>query len=171
LDRKEIFTAAPYRVVLDSDDLVALFLADGTACKLARRTDGGHAVALGPHSLENAIWHRDVLCLMYPSAAHSIWLFWDVEPRRFLWWYVNLEQPFKRTAIGFDIVDHFLDIVILPDFSWHWKDEDELREAVRVGLLSSSQGDAIRAEGEMVLKGLANRRGPFSDAWHHWTPM
>lgn len=168
--RREIFHAAPCRIVVDSVDLVVLFLADGTNCMMAKRLDGGHSVALGPHVLQPTTWHRDLLTLMYPGRAHSISLFWDVAPKRFVFWYVNLEEPFWRTAIGFDAVDHLLDIVIRPDFSWHWKDEDEFSEAVETGLFSSSRADEIRAEGRAVLDQLAKRRAPFNEPWHEWVP-
>ena len=47
---------------------------------------------------------------------------------------MNLEEPLKRTAIGFDYLDQLLDIEIAVDLSsWKWKDEDELEEAVARG--------------------------------------
>ena len=51
---------------------------------------------------------------------------------RFTGWYVNLEEPGVRwddgEVAGVDIVDQDLDIVVGPDRSWQWKDEDEFAE-------------------------------------------
>lgn len=55
--------------------------------------------------------------------------------------YVNIEEPWQRTPIGFDSRDHLLDIVVTVDLStWHWKDEVHERGAgrgTRRGLASS----------------------------------
>ncbi len=48
-----------------------------------------------------------------------------------------------------DRLDQKLDVLVEPDGSWHWKDEDELDEAARLGLLDA---DAVRAEAKRVLK-------------------
>ena len=53
------------------------------------------------------------------------------------WWYVNLETPFRRTAIGLDTTDLHLDVVFPPDLGKpQWKDEDEVEEAVAYGSMS-----------------------------------
>src|SRR5437867_1553548 len=78
----------PMRVVRDTDDLVALFVPQGT---LHKRWDAARR-------LVDVAWRHDTLRLMFPGAHHSVWLFWD-RPA-FTGWYVNLEEPFRRTAIG-----------------------------------------------------------------------
>jgi len=102
-------------------------------------------------------------------AAHAIWVRWD-EAAEFAGWYVNLEQPRRRASLGFDTTDHALDIVIRPDHSWHWKDEAELAEAVEVGLFTSEQARAIRAEGECVIARVESWSPPFDEGWEHWRP-
>lgn len=67
-------------------------------------------------------------------------------------------------------MDHVLDVVIEPDLSWRWKDEEELAEAVGLGLVTPRAADAIRAEGERVIAQLEARRSPFCDGWEHWRP-
>jgi len=61
-------------------------------------------------------------------------------------------------------------VVIDPDLSWRWKDEEELEEAVRLGLLTRQAADGIRAEGERVIARLEARNPPFCDGWERWRP-
>ncbi|MBI4304975.1 MAG: DUF402 domain-containing protein, partial [Chloroflexi bacterium] len=132
--QRKVLFAWPCRVTEDSKDLVALFVPDGTRYKRSRRLDGGRPLLIAPYVMEDAIWRRDLLRLMYPGRAYSIWLLWDMNPRRLLCWYVNLEDAFRRSAIGFDTSDHELDVVIRPDLTWYLKDEDELDAMVEAGL-------------------------------------
>ena len=68
-------------------------------------------------------------------------------------------------------MDHVLDIVIRPDRSeWWWKDEDELEEAIAVGLYSPEEACAIRNEGDRVIQMMQANRAPFCDGWERWSP-
>jgi NAD(P)H-flavin reductase len=49
---------------------------------------------------------------------HAVWVFWEGASRDLAGWYVNIQEPFRRTSIGFDTQDLELDIVIEPDGSW-----------------------------------------------------
>jgi hypothetical protein len=80
-------------------------------------------------------------------------------------WYVNLQEPVRRTPIGFDVVDLTLDIVVRPDFSWYWKDEDELALALSRGGVSEAFAAQIRRAGEEVVELIESRQAPFNDAW------
>ncbi len=55
-----------------------------------------------PRQLVEREWRRDMLRLMFPGEAHSVWCFWEGDDRHFTSYYVNLEEPFRRTAIGVD---------------------------------------------------------------------
>jgi predicted RNA-binding protein associated with RNAse of E/G family len=102
--------------------------------------------------------------------AHAIHLWWRPPDWRFGGWYINLQEPIRPTPLGFDFMDHVLDVVIDPDLSWRWKDEEELEEAVRLGLLSRQEAASIRAEGERVIAQLEAREPPFCDGWERWQP-
>jgi predicted RNA-binding protein associated with RNAse of E/G family len=81
-----------------------------------------------------------------------------------------LEDPLHCTALGFDFLDQFLDIIVKPDLSgWHWKDEDELAEAVELGLISKERAAAMRAEGEKVALWIQSGKSPFN-GWEKWRP-
>lgn len=96
---------------------------------------------------------------------------WDAKTGEFLCWYINLQEPLRRTPLGFDSMDLALDIVISPDRSqWRWKDEDEFAGLIELGLITSSKAHAIRSEGEKVIKLAKNNQTPFCDGWENWSP-
>ena len=77
-------------------------------------------------------------------------------------WYINLQDPIRRTEIGFDTMDHMLDVVISPDMdSWEWKDEDELAAAEKAGIGSKEKAQAIRQEAERAIELLTVERRSF----------
>jgi hypothetical protein len=101
------------------------------------------------------------LGFLHPDAHHSLWLHWDAE-RRFSHWYVNLERHVGRSARAIDYVDDKLDLVVAPDGSVRWKDEDELAHAAQLGLLDEA---AVRAEARRVLAD-----PPWPTGWEDWRP-
>ncbi|MCH7705587.1 MAG: YgaC family protein [Chloroflexi bacterium] len=161
-----IRAAWPGTVVRDSEDFTALYFPVGTCFK---RTEV--RLPLWPWSLVDDVWTSDVLVLTAPGEAHSVLLFWEGPKRVFDRWYINLQAPFTRTLQGFDFVDHFLDIVVRADLSgWEWKDEDELQEAVTLGLVTPAQAQEIQVEGERVISQIESRAFPFGDGWDIWRP-
>ena len=157
--------AWPLRVVEDRDDLVALYLPRGTRFTQIRRSGGTFQRVWGT-------WGRDTLRLMFPGCGYSIWLFWDEEGSRRLFraYYVNMEEPFRRTAIGLDTNDHQLDIVVQPDLTWTWKDEDVFEDFVRIGNYSQEFAQHVRQEAERAIELIEARRSPFCDGWEGWEP-
>lgn len=124
-------------------------------------------IHLSPHH-----WtETDVLMLVKPGSAHSVEIMWEAGQRKIRCWYVNLQEPMRRTKMGFDSMDRMLDIVINADKNtWRWKDEDEFNEAVALGVYSQEEAKAIRDEGERVLEQLKARQSPFCDGWENWRP-
>ena len=107
-------------------------------------------------------WTGDgVLIVGRPGRAHAIWLFWDAG--RFAGWYVNLEDPWRPSRLGFDTEDHELDLWIASDGSWRWKDEHDLEVGVERGYFTREQATAFRVEGERVLA-----EWPFPTGWEQW---
>ena len=63
-------------------------------------------------------------------------------------WYVNLQTPLRRTALGFDYLDQELDIVIAPDLnSWRWKDEEGFAALLQRGRIAPADAARLRAAG------------------------
>jgi hypothetical protein len=127
-------------------------------------------LAAGEWVDEEATWFGGGrLFLAQTGAAHSICPSWQADGS-FIGWYVNLEDPWRRTLLGFDTTDHALDVWVLPDRSWSWKDEDELQEAVGIGLFTRQQAKAIRAEGDRVIERAEAWTEPFNEGWEDWRP-
>lgn len=171
-----IMTVTPHVVVCDGDDLIAAYLPAGAVGRRRSGQRGG-----GPRGRQllkwdgghhESTWTRtDVLMIHRPGDGFSLWSAWDASDRRPAWWYINLEEPWRRTSIGFDSRDLWLDLWRGPEEpEWHWKDEDELKWAIEVGSCSPSRAAAIRDEGERALDLIAKRRPPFDRDWAAWQP-
>lgn len=114
------------------------------------------------------LWHtRRTLQITQFGAAHSVNLHWDHATNTFLGWYINLQEPLRPTALGYDTFDQMLDIWIEPDGTWQWKDWDELLEAEEAGVFTTSEADAIRAEGQRVIDNLGTM---LPTGWENWQP-
>jgi hypothetical protein len=112
----------------------------------------------------------DALLLAVPGAGHAALARWTPPPRAFAGWYINLQEPLRRTAVGFDTLDLALDVEVASDrSSWRWKDEDAFAEAVALGLIDPERAQAIRAEGERAIGLMRAGRPPFEVTWEDWT--
>ncbi|MCA9880265.1 MAG: DUF402 domain-containing protein [Thermomicrobiales bacterium] len=171
----QIWSAKPVTVVRDTPELVALWMAPGTHWLQPRRPDGGPVgivdVLRDAWVLADATWQGGgALTLQIPSAAHAVIGFWD-DHQQLASWYLNLQAPLRRTMLGFDTLDHILDIVVSRDRrSWAWKDEAPLAEAVSRGLVTPESAHAIRAEGERALQLLLDGQLPYAPEWEQWAP-
>ena len=164
--------AWPLVVVRDDPELIAFYLAEGTRSLNVPgpRSEVVKTIAGDFECVEKTWEHTNVLQLTPPDAAHAVYVFWSAATGDFLAWYINLQQPLQRTAIGFDTCDQALDVIVFPDLTWQWKDEDEFAEMQEYGLITADEAAAIRAEGERVIADLEARRPPFCDDWPSWRP-
>lgn len=86
-------------------------------------------------------------------------------------WYVNLQDPLRRTPLGFDYLDQELDIIISPDLSdCRWKDEQGFAELQRLGRIDPAKAACLRAAGEQVIRQRHAPDGLFRQGWEHWSP-
>jgi hypothetical protein len=166
-----VFEARPMTVVQDDPDQAMFFLPGGVRCGLPVGDDGGEL------RLPDRPWHLEVrprgdqpiVSFAWPDTPYSV-LRWAAEDERRVW-YVNLQDPLERTPIGFDTVDHALDVVIeLDRSSWRWKDEEELAEAVRDGLFSEAHAADFYAWGARAVDRIMSSEAPFDRDWDDWEP-
>jgi hypothetical protein len=166
-----VFEARPTLVVQDDPEQTMLLLPGGVRCGLPIGADGREL------RLPDGEWHlelrprgdRPILSFAWPDTPYSV-LLWTVEEDRRVW-YVNLQDPLMRTPIGFDTVDHALDVVVeLDRSSWRWKDEDELAEAVNDGLFTPAEAADFRAWGERAVDRILSSEPPFDRNWDGWRP-
>lgn len=174
--RGRVWSARPEIVVCDTPDMVGLFIPAGTVWQQPRTLDGKRVRPTeretGAWLLHDAIWEPGTngrLRLAIPGKPYSVLIFWNGDGSQRSW-YINLEEPLRPTAHGFDYIDLLLDAIVEPDLkNWRWKDEDEVDEAVAIGLMSREQARELYAEGERVVKMLQSGRSPFT-GWERWRP-
>lgn len=174
LENGRVGSVLPTTVVQDSDDLVALYLAPGTTCKRRAGKRGGPQ---GRVLLEDSGVHEDWtwsenrrLFLWRPHDCCAVSLFWRDPDDTFLGWYVDVLEPLRRAPCGFDTRDLILDVVIDPDRTRHWKDEDELTWRQEHGYNAPQAVEAIRNEGKRAVSLLEGHDPLFSDEWTLWRP-
>ena len=172
----------PVRVVSDTDLGLLLWMARGTP-GLNEVTLDGRGTRGMPFSewvtmryrMRAGSWEGPGILMFFPPGAdHSVWFFFD-EQGRFANWYVNLEERATRwddgAVAGVDIVDQDLDIVVRPDRTWEWKDEDEFTERLAIPehyWVPDEQ--AVRAEGRRVIKVVEAGEFPFDGTWTDFVP-
>jgi hypothetical protein len=63
-----------------------------------------------------------------------------------------------------------LDVLVDPDRTWRWKDEDELQTFVDRGVFDAATAERAREEGRRVAAQAERNEPPFSDPWIEWRP-
>lgn len=164
-----VWAARPATVVADRDDQTSFFIPAGTTWMAPVRDGRSLRLPEEAFALEPAITVDHVLSFAWPGVAHASLLFFhpDWRPRH---WYVNLQDPLRRTGIGFDTLDHQLDLIVELDGTWRWKDEEELAAAIARGLIAAGDEARLRAEGERAVRRVVGREPPFDEDWTTWRP-
>jgi hypothetical protein len=169
----------PVRVVEHGAQRTVLFLAAGTPIKGQATRDGQRIRRSTPFverermvgGLADDTWtHNHTLMIHEPHRLGAVWLFWAEADWSFQSYYVNLQAPLERSPAGFDTADYLLDIVVAPDLSWRWKDEDEFAIAIEHELISPVLLHAVRAEGRRFIEEIEGRQWPFGHGLETWRP-
>lgn len=157
-------------VAHDDEDFSALWQPAGAPLRRRRGARGGpRGRGMLPGgwdgSHEDGTWNRPGTLRVHPHGqAWSVLRQWDSALGSYSGWYVNLEQPWRRTPLGFDSGDNVLDVVATDDLSrWWLKDEDELEWSVQVGTIPPEQAAATRAVAAVVGQAIEARAWPFGD--------
>lgn len=170
---------APVRVVEDGATRTIVFLASGSPIKVHADRDGNPLLRSVPllqreraiASLADDTWTRNhALMIHEPHRLGAVWLLWSETDWSFQSYYVNLQAPIERSSAGFDTEDYLLDIVVAPDLSWRWKDEDEFAIAIEHELISPVLLHAVRAEGRRFIRELEAGQWPFGHGLESWRP-
>lgn len=86
-------------------------------------------------------------------------------------WYVNFERPPTWRPDGWDTNDLAIDLVVLPDGTWRWKDEDEYAHERKLGLITDAEHAAVQQARDQAVSQIEARTGPFAEnATGHWIP-
>jgi hypothetical protein len=167
------------RVLVDDGDLRVVATTAGSAVRnRAGRGSGPNGRLVLPDdwdgSHREATWFGSAVVRVHVvGTPWSVWRWHDGsewEPD----WYVNLETPWVRTAIGFDTQDWTLDVVATTAMGGSWtvgyKDEDELAFLTEAGFWSAAQRRRIEAAGEDAVRVAQTQVFPFDTDWASWVP-
>ncbi len=156
-------------VVRDTPDALVTYVPGGAPLGFPEgpwpTPDGRHAWSAKTH------WQgHGVLMAQEPGASYAVWHFWSGPERAFAGWYVNLQAPFRRTAIGYDTQDLELDIWIPRDGPWTFKDMELLDVRADEGRWSRARAAEIRALGHELGARLARGERLWDEDWSTWVP-
>ena len=165
--------ARPVTVAEDRDDCLAAYIVPGAEWFgpiIHDRARVVHDAAAGTLERGLMTWTTHItLLLARPDDHYSPYGMWN-EAGEMVCWYINLQEPMRRSAIGYDTRDQLLDIVFAPDLSsWAWKDESELEEAIGYGFFTQERADEVRRHGEAVID-LVERGDAWWTRWNDWVP-
>jgi hypothetical protein len=74
------------------------------------------------------------------------------------------------SAIGYDTQDHELDVIVLEDLQWFFKDDEKLDERVREGRYTESEMVSIRETGANIAAMLDARELWWDPSLRNWRP-
>jgi len=100
--RGRVWTAMPVTVVQDKPDLIVLYVSPQTTWKLPEGNNFLSLLQAGDWQLRDVVAGNDRLFLIVPGEAYAIHTLGGLGERNFSGWYVNLQEPIRRTRLGFD---------------------------------------------------------------------
>ena len=72
---------------------------------------------------------------------------------------------------GWDTNDLAIDLVVNPDGTWRWKDEDEYAHSRRLGLITDAEHTAVQQARDQAVALIEARTGLFTgNATDRWLP-
>jgi hypothetical protein len=154
----------PVVVVRDEPELLATYVPEGAPFTFPPGPE------VHPWAGRDCWQGHGVLMLQRPGESHAVWVFWDGPDREHAAWYLNIQEPFRRRAHGYDTQDLELDVVLYPDGRVELKDDELLDVRVREGRFTQDQARAVRAEGERIQSELAAGRRWWDPFWALWEP-
>jgi hypothetical protein len=161
--------AVPVHVVEDSAEHLVTYIQTGTRFGFL---DGTFPIEGGRHPWESkGSWHgHGTLMVQRPAEDHAVWHFWDGPDRQLVCWYINLQEAFRRTQIGYDTQDLELDIIVLTDGTWAFKDRELLEQRQREGRFTAHQVERVVALGDELAAELDAGRRWWDERWGSWEP-
>ena len=112
-----------------------------------------------------------MLALRRPGEAYAVMHFWNGADRRFPGWYLNLEEPFRRTATGYDSQDLELDVLVPIDGPCKLKDSDLLDQRVHERRFTDEQAVAIRRVGNELVARVDGGTRWWDERWASFVPQ
>jgi len=176
--RERVWHSQTTILVKDTPEEMALALLPGTECVAPEGYLDGKDTFKRRWYFKDKDWERQeylwrtnrLLVLLEPEKFYSIMHFWDDASNEFKCYYVNFQVPFTRSHCGIDTLDLDLDIVIKPDLSFEWKDEDDYQKAIDHGVIFPEWIQGIEDSKKEIFAKLEKQAYPFDGAWLNWMP-
>lgn len=172
--RGRVGWAVPVTVVEDTDAQTVLFRRAGTPIKAPMRSstdDLMQKLVADEYQVGDSEWvGTNVLEILRPDRWHSVWPMWAADSWSFLCWYVNFQEPMRRSRLGWDTFDLALDIVVFADRKWQWKDADHFEALQGLDVVSAGAAAAVLADAEAVIADIEAGAYPFDRDWSSSRP-
>jgi hypothetical protein len=154
-------TATPGFVVADEPGQLALWVPRGTPFDAPEPRGVPTEWTLG-----RGQWADDSLVVHHWGEP---WIATHVRPPEGSpWWYVDVVDSVRRTEDGVDYRDLLIDVAVEDGI--RLLDEDELAEAVELGVLSSDEARAAERVAADVVQLAERGEAPFDGRWDGWGP-
>jgi hypothetical protein len=156
-------------VVEDTPELLVTYIPEGAPFRFP---PGDWPAPDGLHPWHGkASWHgHGALMLQRPGDSYAVWVFWSGPKREFRGWYVNLQEPFRRTELGYDTQDLELDIWLPREGGYVLKDDEDMERRVEEGRFTPEQIAAVRGDAQRILDELESDGPWWSESWSTWEP-
>ncbi|HCT76059.1 MAG TPA: DUF402 domain-containing protein [Micromonosporaceae bacterium] len=167
--RGEVWFGYPSICVQDDGDLLVTFLPPGA--RFGFPSQGSFLVGRHPWEAAGHVeWTgHGMLALHWEGVDHAVFVFWTGPERKRDCWYFNLQDAPRRTEIGFDTLDHELDLLWRNGSPcWEWKDVDEFASTGE--LRYPGRVHEIQAEGDRIAKLLDSGERWWDESWADWQP-
>ena len=176
--RQRVWHVQPTIVVKDSPKEIVLTLLPGTECIAPEGYLQGKQSDKRRWNFKDKYWEWEtydwrinrLLILLEPDKFYSTMYFWNHVTNEFLCYYINFQVPYERGIRSVDTLDLDLDLIINPDFSFAWKDEDDYLKAIGHEIISPEWVKSIEGAKHDVFDRLDRRQYPFDGAWLNWMP-
>ena len=177
--RGRVWAARPLTVVEDSPERLLLWIPEGTR----RQVPATPPTRVDPPALDDrvianldrgdwehteSVWDVSSLWIVRPGDWHSVWVSW--RDGAHYGWYVNLQMPDRRTALGIEAMDLMLDVVAEPDLTWRWKDAEQFDRILAASIFDAAVGERVRVEADAAVRRIEATEPPFSEPWPDWRP-
>jgi protein associated with RNAse G/E len=176
--RQRVWHVQPTIVVKDSPKEIVLTLLPGTECVAPEGYLEGKQSDKRRWNFKDKYWKWEkydwrtnrLLILLEPDKFYSTMYFWNHATNEFLCYYMNFQVPYERGTNSVDTLDLDLDLIINPDFSFQWKDEEDYQQAIRHAIISSEWVKGIETAKGDIFEKLEKRQYPYDGSWLDWMP-
>lgn len=167
VSRGKVSFAQPGIVVEDSAERLIVFAPEGMVTQFSD-IDFRKGTIGEPHP---HVWHTTHnLRIFEPGKGTCISAMFLAKTGNFLCWYIDLIEPFRRTADGVVTWDLSLDIVVAPDFTWKMKDEDHFQWIQDLGWVTPERAKQMLLDKDEMIARIERRDRPFNEDWPNWRP-